>query len=98
MLGSLCSIFKPFEIVRLLVTAGELRLGAAQEVGDEVGLAADVDMVLVRAAAEALVQGGAVALLLSAVQLAHQDVVCPQHLVLTVGAEPADGGERGSRV
>jgi len=75
---------------RLLVNAGELGLGAAQQVGDEVGLTADVDVALVRAAAEALVQRGAVALLLGAVEHAHQDVVRAQDLALAVHAEPAD--------
>lgn len=56
---------------------------------DEVGLAAHVDVALVGAAAQPLVQGSAVALLLAAVQLPDQDVVSTQHFVLAVGAKPA---------
>lgn len=55
---------------------------------DEVGLAAHVDVALVGAAAQPLVQGSTVTLLLAAVQLPDQDVVGTQHFVLAVGAKP----------
>lgn len=55
---------------------------------DEVCLAADMDVALVGAAADTLVQGSAVALLFSAVQLPYQDVVRSQYLVLAVSTEP----------
>lgn len=54
---------------------------------DEVGLAAHVDVALVGAAAQPLVQGSTVTLLLAAVQLPNQDVVGTQHFVLAVGAK-----------
>lgn len=81
-----------------LVSPSELGLSAAQQVSDEIGLAADVDVALVWAAAQALVECSGVALLLTAVQLTHKDVIGPQHLVFTVCAEPDDHGENEARI
>lgn len=77
----------------LLISASKLWLGPTQEVCNEVCFTAHVDVVFVGATAEALVQGSAVALLFTAVQLTHQNVVSSQHLVFAVGAKP-DGWEK----
>lgn len=55
---------------------------------DEVGLAAYVDVALVWAAAQTLVQRRTVAFLFTAVQVPDQDVIRSQNLVLTVSTEP----------
>ena len=57
--------------MHLLITPCKLRLGPAKEVGNEVSLTAHMDMAFMGAAAETLIQGSAVALLLSTVQLPH---------------------------
>lgn len=81
-----------------LVSPSELWLGSAQQVCDEIGLAADVDVALVWAAAQALVECSGVAFLLTAVQLTHKDVVGPQHLVFTVCAEPDNHRESKANI
>lgn len=78
-----------------LVSPSELGFGAAQQVSNEISLAADVDVTLVWAAAQALIQCSGVALLLTAVQFTHKDVVGPQHFVFTVCAEPNKHKEKG---
>lgn len=55
---------------------------------DEIGLAADVDVALVRAAAQAFIECSGVAFLFTAIQLTHKDVVGPQYFVFTICAEP----------
>lgn len=65
---------------------------------DEVGLAAHMDVALVGAAAQPLVQGSTVALLLAAVQLPNQDVVGTQHFVLAVGAKPGRKAQNAGSV
>lgn len=74
----------------LLVASCKLRLCPAEEVSDEVSLAAHVDVAFVGATAQSFVQGSTIPLLFTAVQLPHQDVVRPQHFVLTVSAKPVD--------
>lgn len=86
---------KPSLANYILVPSCELGFGSAEEVGDEVGLAADVNVMLVRAAAQALVKGGAVALLFAAVQLADQDGVSPQDFVFAVSAKPSLKEKKG---
>ena len=57
--------------VYLLVTPCKLRLSPAEEVGDEVSLTTHMDMAFMGAAAQTLIQGSAITLLLSTVQLPH---------------------------
>lgn len=59
--------------------------------GDEIGLAADVNVALVGTAAQPLVERSAVALLLAAVQLTSKDVVSPEDFVFAVSAKPVLG-------
>lgn len=68
----------------------KLGLCPAQEVSNEVGLAAHMDVAFMGAAAESLIQCSAVPLLFAAVQLPDKDVVRPQHFILAVSAKPAD--------
>lgn len=78
------------KIFDLLIAACELRLCPAEEVSYEVGLTAHMDVAFMGATAESLIQGSAVALLFTAVQFSNQDVVRPQHFILTVSAKPLD--------
>lgn len=55
---------------------------------NEICLTAHVDVALVGTAAQALVQCSTVALLLAAVQLANENVVCPKDFVFAVSAKP----------
>lgn len=74
----------------VLVASCKLRLCPSKEVSDEVGLAAHVDVAFVGATAQSLIQGSTVPFLFTGVQLSHQDVVRPQHLILTVCAKPVN--------
>lgn len=74
----------------LLIASCKLRLGTAKKVSDEVCFTGHMDVALVGATAQSFVQGGTVALLFGAIQLPHQDVVRPQHFILTVCAKPVD--------
>lgn len=74
----------------LLVAPCKLRLCSSKKVSDEVGLAAHVDVAFMGATAQSLIQGSAVPFLFTRVQFSHQDVVRPQHLILTVCAKPVN--------
>lgn len=72
----------------LLISPSELGLSTAQQVSDEIGVAADVDVAFMGAAAQALIKCSGVALLFTAIQLTNKDVVGPQYFVFTICAEP----------
>lgn len=74
----------------LLIASCELWLCPTKKVGNEVSFTAHMDVALVGATAQSLIQGSTVALLFTAVQLTHQDVVCSQNFVLTVSAKPVN--------
>ena len=66
----------------------QLRLCSGNQSPDEVRLAQQVDVLLARAAAYALIEGAAVALLLARLDLPHQNAVCAHDLRLAFTAEP----------
>lgn len=74
----------------LLVASCKLRLCPSKEVSDEIGLAAHMDVSFMGATAQSLIQGSTVPFLFTWVQLSHQDVVRPQHLIFTVCAKPVN--------
>lgn len=72
----------------LLIPSCKLWLCPAKQVGDKISFTAHMDVAFMGATAQSLIQGSTVPFLFTAVQLTHQDVVCPQHFVLTVSAKP----------